>query len=358
MAENLTKELGAAASQGRSRSAAPSKDWQGGIVAAGFSLLIHAILVFNAAVWTFHFPQSQEAELKFAKGQKAQTMEVEVSLVMPMPPKPTPTPVKPVELEKPPVKPPQAVTEKAPPAKSEPFEKTPPPAREPVDGAAAGHSPLANRVLEGDPADIQEPDALAPPQPQQRGVGAVAQAPALKPVEVPRDKPVRSSLSMASAQVDVKIPPTPAPPPTMPVEVTFAALPPTIEFTPPTLTPPAPPTPPTPPVAQAPAKPPTEMSSRAANAGVTTGAEADLVKPRYPQLSIRAGEEGLITLEIEVLPDGSVGFVRVIDSPGFDRLERAAIEAVKRSKFTPAQRNGLAIREVVRKTILFRLQDA
>lgn len=319
------------------------------VVAGAMSLLIHAILVFNAAVFTFVVPVSKEAELRLAKGQKADTVEVQLSMA---PPPPMPTPVKPEALKTPPppVQPPP-MTQKVDPPKEEPFEKTPPPAREPVDGAAPGNSPLANRVLEGDSA---EPEAMAPPQPVNRTPGTTPPTTALKPVEIPKEKSTRSAPSLATNQVPTQSPASKPVETAKPIEVTFAALPPTIEFTPPTITPPVSPAPPVPPT---PVTPPAPATSRPATAGVTAGVEADLVKPRYPQLSIRAGEEGIILLEIEVLPDGSVGFVRVIESPGFDRLEKAAIDAVRRSKFVPAQRNGVAVREVVRKTIGFRLTD-
>ena len=341
---NLIDELSRAAAQSQAV-AEPLVDRSAWLIAGLWSLVIHAAITFNAAVWQFHFPETVQAKLEFAKGESAQAVEVQLTMMAP----PTkPTPVKPQELPPetptPPTPPVPPVDETIPPPEPVPFEQTPPPAREPVDGAAPGRSPLANRVLKDDAAAVSEPEPIEAQQQVERGIGAPP-ADALKPVEQPREKSANSSPSLATNQVKTTTTPAqaaPMPVP-MPLDVTLAALPPTIEFTPPTLTPPAPATPPV---------------SRAATAGVSRGAEADLVKPRYPALSIRAGEEGTIILEIEVLPDGSVGFVRVIESPGYDRLEKAAIDAVRKSKFSPAQRDGSPIREVVRKTIRFRLQDA
>ena len=99
------------------------------------------------------------------------------------------------------------------------------------------------------------------------------------------------------------------------------------------------------------------MSAKGATAGVANGTGADLVKPRYPSMSVREGEQGAVELEIEVFADGQVGFIRVLRSPGFERLEKAAIDAVRRSRFTPGEREGEPVRTVVRKTILFQLND-
>lgn len=344
---NSIQELTLAATE-RAVVRMPVADHSAPVMAGFWSVVLHAILVFNASVWTFYVPETIDAKLKFAKGESAQAVEVQLTLMMP-PATTKPTLVKPTEdLPTPEEAPTPPVDERVEPQKPEPFEQTPPPAREPVDGAAPGRSPLANRVLEGDPADPAEPAPMEAPQEIERRPGA-ATADALKPVEQPREKPAQPTPSLAMAN-PVKTPAkTNTTPQAKPIEITMAAPAPTIEFTPPTFTLPTPPQP---------SAPTSEPASRAATAGVSSGAEAELVKPRYPALSIRAGEEGTIILEIEVLPDGSVGFVRIIDSPGYDRLEKAAIEAVKRSRFTPAQSEGIAIRQVLRKTIRFRLQDA
>ncbi len=323
------------------------------IVAGFWSVVFHAILAFNAAVWTFHLPETIDARVTFARGEAAQAVEVQLTLMMASPAA-QPTPVKPVEdepmVEQVPPSPP--VVERVEPQEPEPFEQTPPPVREPVDGAAPGRSPLANRVLEGDPADAAAPAPMEAVREIEREP-PVATADALKPVEPPREKPVEPTPSLASANPAKTPVDTKTGPQAMPAPIAPSALEPTIDFTPPVITPPTPPQP-----AAPAARPPSEPASRAATAGVSSGVEAALVKPRYPALSIRAGEEGTIVLEIEVLPDGSVGFVRIIESPGHGRLEKAAIEAVRRSRFTPARHEGVAIRQVVRKSIRFRLEDA
>lgn len=65
--------------------------------------------------------------------------------------------------------------------------------------------------------------------------------------------------------------------------------------------------------------------------------------PAYPQLSTRLGEAGNVTLLLLIGADGSVEEIKLERSSGFSRLDRAAIEAVKRWRFIPARQGGQAI---------------
>ncbi len=91
--------------------------------------------------------------------------------------------------------------------------------------------------------------------------------------------------------------------------------------------------------------PPTPTADKLpATAGIETGVEAvDLPKPEYPRRSRRLGEEGLVLLEVEVLPDGRAGRIRVLNDAGYPRLVQAAIAAVREAHFTPATRNGRSV---------------
>lgn len=62
--------------------------------------------------------------------------------------------------------------------------------------------------------------------------------------------------------------------------------------------------------------------------------------PAYPSVSRRLGEEGRVILRVYVLADGTAGEVQVRTSSGFDRLDQAAADAVKRWKFVPARRGS------------------
>jgi protein TonB len=72
--------------------------------------------------------------------------------------------------------------------------------------------------------------------------------------------------------------------------------------------------------------------------------ERGLPLPEYPPESERRREEGLVTLNVEVLPDGSVGVVKLVGDAGYHRLGEAAIEAMHRArKFDPATLGGLPV---------------
>jgi periplasmic protein TonB len=59
--------------------------------------------------------------------------------------------------------------------------------------------------------------------------------------------------------------------------------------------------------------------------------------PNYPALSRRSGEQGKVLLRVFVEPGGNAGQVLVAASSGFERLDSAAIDAVRRWKFVPAK---------------------
>jgi protein TonB len=65
--------------------------------------------------------------------------------------------------------------------------------------------------------------------------------------------------------------------------------------------------------------------------------------PHYPTLSRRFGEQGRVLLDVYILPDGSVGEIRLNTSSGFRRLDEAALAAVRNWRFVPARRGESAI---------------
>ncbi|MFQ5415344.1 MAG: TonB family protein [Phycisphaerae bacterium] len=96
---------------------------------------------------------------------------------------------------------------------------------------------------------------------------------------------------------------------------------------------------------------PRAVSSDAARStpGVKTGVEVvRLPRPRYPLLSRRLGEAGLVVLEVEVLADGRAGAIHIVRDAGYPRLARSAKRAVRKAKFKPATRDGRPVRDVVR----------
>ena len=81
------------------------------------------------------------------------------------------------------------------------------------------------------------------------------------------------------------------------------------------------------------------------------------IKPEYPKGARQRGEEGDVTLELDVSANGMVDDVRIVASCGFAELEQAAMQAVKRARFVPARRGSASVPSTARLTLTFRLRD-
>jgi periplasmic protein TonB len=85
---------------------------------------------------------------------------------------------------------------------------------------------------------------------------------------------------------------------------------------------------------------------------------AGLTKPRYPWLSRKRGEQGTVTLSVEVHADGTCGKVKLVRSSGHQRLDAAALKSLRRAKFIPAMRAGQAVTQTRNFEFVFKLRDA
>lgn len=65
--------------------------------------------------------------------------------------------------------------------------------------------------------------------------------------------------------------------------------------------------------------------------------------PAYPRLSRRLREQGVVLLEVLIMPNGSVGDIRIQQSSGYSRLDETALEAVQQWRYEPARRGSEAI---------------
>jgi protein TonB len=81
------------------------------------------------------------------------------------------------------------------------------------------------------------------------------------------------------------------------------------------------------------------------------------VKPQYTSEAMRAKLQGMVTLEVVVQPDGTVGDAKVVRSldPIFG-LDQAAIAAVKAWRFKPGMRAGKPIPVLVSVELTFTLR--
>ncbi|MES2180740.1 MAG: energy transducer TonB [Pseudomonadota bacterium] len=79
--------------------------------------------------------------------------------------------------------------------------------------------------------------------------------------------------------------------------------------------------------------------------------------PDYPALSRRKGEQGRVLLRVLVSTKGDAENVQLENSSGSNRLDQAAIDAVKKWRFIPAKRNNQAISAYVLVPVKFSLEN-
>ncbi|HBS60721.1 MAG TPA: hypothetical protein DEA44_15850 [Firmicutes bacterium] len=81
------------------------------------------------------------------------------------------------------------------------------------------------------------------------------------------------------------------------------------------------------------------------------------VGPVYPEEARRDGIRGSVGVKIEVLENGRPGEIEVQRSSGYDSLDEAALRAVRKWRFVPAQEadSGRAMRCFTTLTVVFRL---
>jgi TonB family protein len=80
------------------------------------------------------------------------------------------------------------------------------------------------------------------------------------------------------------------------------------------------------------------------------------VKPKYTPDAMRAKLQGRVELELVIMPDGTVGKVRVLQSLDRDTgLDEAAVAAARQWVFTPGKLNGEAVPVRVLLSLEFRL---
>ena len=130
--------------------------------------------------------------------------------------------------------------------------------------------------------------------------------------------------------------PIAAPPPIVPI----AAPSPVIAVANPVPAPPvvAPPAP-----VVAPAAPAAVVATTPVEAGDLSSRMLSAKPPAYPLDSRRKAEEGVVVLTVLLGIDGRVADIAVAQSSGFDRLDQAALSAVRQWRWAPIVRNGAAV---------------
>lgn len=108
-----------------------------------------------------------------------------------------------------------------------------------------------------------------------------------------------------------------------------------------------PPPPPSAPAPPAPVIPPNFLA-----------AYLDNPPPTYPSTSKRMGETGTVLLRVVVSAEGRAESVEIERSSGSSRLDRAALDAVRKWKFVPAKQGDSAVRAEVLVPINFDLSPS
>ncbi len=164
--------------------------------------------------------------------------------------------------------------------------------------------------------------------------------PAVAPAEVPPTPPVPEIKP-------VQPPPLPVLPPTKPEALTLAA----------TVAVPVAPAAPRP-VQPVVAQPAPAVSAPPAKNGDDVPANYLLnPKPVYPLVALRRREEGLVVLSVKVDRAGFPSQVQVTQSSKFELLDKAAVEAVRQWRFTPARIGTMAVASQIEVPVQFRLAD-
>jgi protein TonB len=78
--------------------------------------------------------------------------------------------------------------------------------------------------------------------------------------------------------------------------------------------------------------------------------------PAYPVFAKRAREEGKVMLRVQVDASGRVTGLEIHASSGFERLDKAALAAVRRWRFEPARSGDRAVAGVALVSIKFQLE--
>lgn len=227
-------------------------------------------------------------------------------------------------------------------------------------------------VREPEVEPIVEPEPVPEPLPpiRQETMPVVREILPEPPAPIPKPEPVRTAIAEPVLQRVMDVPPKPLPPP---VEAPSRAI---TEVAPPPVQPAAPPAPPVvqpralpvdapppPPVPAARPAPPAPPAAAQAepddvvmDSRVLTAVYLSNPKPVYPNVSRRLGEQGTVMLRVFVTIGGEPAQIELKSSSGYPRLDRAALNAVRSWKFSPATRGDRAVDAWVLVPIRFSLK--
>jgi protein TonB len=97
------------------------------------------------------------------------------------------------------------------------------------------------------------------------------------------------------------------------------------------------------------------VAARATSAASFDAEYLNNPSPRYPVRAFRDRAEGTVVVRVEVLASGESGQIVLQKSSGFDLLDQAAIDTIKKWRFKPAMADGQPVSQWVSVPITFRL---
>lgn len=81
------------------------------------------------------------------------------------------------------------------------------------------------------------------------------------------------------------------------------------------------------------------------------------IQPHYPYAARTRGEEGKVTVHVQINGNGEVAMASIGESSGFPALDESALSAARKARFKPAERLGLPVPSEMNLRFDFRLQD-
>ncbi len=90
--------------------------------------------------------------------------------------------------------------------------------------------------------------------------------------------------------------------------------------------------------------------------GATKARPKSRIKPRYPKMALRKKLQGTTTVSASIGTNGRVTSASVSRSSGHASLDKAAVRAVKTTRFYPATRGGSAVAGSVMVPVSFQVQ--
>lgn len=184
-----------------------------------------------------------------------------------------------------------------------------------------------------------EPIELPPPLPERRPPVEVIEPPLVMPAAIPQASLARIKPPSETTRLETTRPETTGPEPTRPEPtgpaVEAVATPADRDVVEVTTVPP-----PEPPVA----------------AVVTASPLAENEPPPYPKRERRLGREGTVIVTASVDPAGHVTAVALKEASPYPGLNRAALAAVRKWRFSPTTENGVPVADDVDVPVVFQLR--